>query len=271
MIHLELARLAARQEEQALALEHYQAAIDGTWEGDGYIRRREIRLELAQYLIAQKHYDRARTQLLIASGNAPDDPQVETQIAGLLEKAQDPANALHVYQKALLHKPTQLPALQGASRAAYALGRYLTAKDYLERTLDHSGFEKLPADEQAQYRDMLANSDHILLLYPGSDLSVRARAERVLANRKTAQDRLASCLSTKAAVPAPLQTLADQWQGLPKNIRLLQLEQHPELEQSIMRLVYQTEEVASQQCGAPAGDDALLLMIARNPEAVEQE
>jgi hypothetical protein len=38
-----------------------------------------------------------------------------------------------------------------------------------------------------------------------------------------------------------------------------------------MRLVYQTEEITSQQCGAPTGNDALLLMIARNPEAVEQE
>lgn len=271
MIHLELARLAVRQGEEARALDHYRAALDGTWEGHGYDRRREIRLELALYLIALKQDNKARAQLLIAAENAPDDAEIEIQIAGLLETAQDPANALHVYEKALLHKPTRLAALQGASRTAYALGKYQVAKQYLERTLNHSGFGKLSVDQQAQYRNLLANSDHLLLLYPGPDLSVRARAERVLAIRKIAQDRLASCVGRKTAVPAPLQTLANQWQQLPRNIRLFQLEENPELEGTIMQLAYQTEQVTSQQCGMPTGNDALLLMIARNPVTVEQE
>jgi hypothetical protein len=50
----------------------------------------------------------------------------------------------------------------------------------------------------------------------------------------------------------------------------LQLEQNPELEQTIMQLVYQTEQVASRECGAPMGNDALLLKISQAPEAVEQ-
>src|SRR5579875_2457989 len=164
-IHLELARLAAKEGQQAQALEHYQAALDGTWQGDGYVRRREVRLELAKYLISQKHLEQARTQLLIAAGNAPDDASIEMTIAGMLESAQDPVNAL---------------------------GRFLLAKQYLERALNHPGFEKYPSDQQTVYRNMLADSDHILMLDPGEDLTVRARAERVLANRKTAQERLAS-------------------------------------------------------------------------------
>ena len=270
MINLQLARLAAKQGDEANALDHYQAALDGTWQGDGYVRRREVRLELAQYLIDRKHFDRARNQLLIAAGNAPDDVNIELQIAGLLETAQDPANALHLYKKGLQHRPARLTALQGAGRTAYALNHFLQAKQYLERTLNHPDFEKQPAEAQAQLRNMLSDADHILLLYPGPELSVRGRAQRILGNKKIAQERLADCLSSKTTVPPALQTMADRWQQLPARLRLLQLEEDPELEQTIMQLVYHTEQVTSQQCGSPTGDDALLLKIAKAPEAVEQ-
>ena len=271
MINLQLARLAAKEGDEAAALNYYQAALDGTWEGDGYIRRREVRLELAQYLIDRKHFDRARNQLLIAAGNAPDDVNIELTVAGTLENAQDPVNALHLYQKALQHRPPRLEALEGASRAAYALNRFFQAKGYLERTLNHPDFEKQPAEIQAQYRNMLSDADHILLLYPGPELSVRARTERILANRRVAQNRLAECLSSKSTVPPALQKLAGQWQQLPSTLRLMQLELDPELQQRIMQLVYQTEQITSQQCGSPTGNDALLLKMSQAPEAVEQQ
>lgn len=269
-INLQLARLAARQGDEALAIQHYQAALDGTWQGDGYVRRREVRLEVSRYLIDRKRYNDAKTQLLITAGNAPEDPNIEIVVAGLLEQAHDPANALHFYRKALEHRPVQLAALLGASRAAYALGRYQQAKELLERTLNHPGFDKQPSDVQAQYRDMLSDADHILLLYPDPGLSFHARAERILNARRIAQDRLAACLNTKTAVPQQLQTLDGQWKQLPAALHLLQLEQDPELEQTIMQLVYQTEQITSQQCSAPTGNDALLLKIAQAPEAVEQ-
>lgn len=270
MINLQLARLAARQGEEANALDHYEDALDGTWEGNGYTRRREVRLELAQYLIDRRHYDRARNQLLIAAGNAPDDINIQLQIAGMMESAQDPANALHQYQKAMQHRPARLAALEGAGHTAYALNRFLQAKGYLERALNHPDFEKQPSDLQAHFRDMLADADHILLLYPSSDLSARDRAGRILSNRRTAQERLAECLNTKTTVPPELQTLASQWEQLPTKLGRMQLEQAPQLEQTIMQLVYQTEQVTSRQCVAPTGNDALLLKMAEEPEAVEQ-
>lgn len=268
IINLQLAQLAAKQGNEALALEHYQVALDGTWEGDGYVRRREVRLEMARYLIDRKRYEQARTQLLIAAGNAPDDAGIQIGIAGMLESAQDPANALQIYRKAMQHRPVPLAALEGAGRAAYKMGRYMQAKEFLERTLNHPAFEHLPEDAQVQYRNMLADSDHILLLYAGPGLDVRARAQRILTNRKIAQDRLAECLNGNP--PPALQSITDQWQQLPKAIRLLQLEQDPELEQKIMKLVLDTEIVTSQACGTPTGNDALLLKIAQAPEAIEQ-
>src|SRR5690242_12134714 len=85
-IHLQLARLAAKDGKTDLAEEHYQRALDGTWQGDGYVRRREVRLELARYLISQKNYARAQTELRTAAGNAPKDAAVQLQIAGIMEQ-----------------------------------------------------------------------------------------------------------------------------------------------------------------------------------------
>src|ERR1700728_2509655 len=39
-INLQLARLAVKQGNEDQAIFHYQAALDGTWEGNGYDRRR---------------------------------------------------------------------------------------------------------------------------------------------------------------------------------------------------------------------------------------
>jgi hypothetical protein len=50
-----------------------------------------------------------------------------------------------------------------------------------------------------------------------------------------------------------------------------QLEQHPDLDQTILQLAYDTETTTAQVCRPPAGDDATLLLIARNPYAVEQQ
>jgi tetratricopeptide (TPR) repeat protein len=70
LINLQLARLAARQGNESQAIEDYQKAIYGSWEGDGYVRRREVRFELINYLIAHNRLDQARSELLVASGNA---------------------------------------------------------------------------------------------------------------------------------------------------------------------------------------------------------
>src|SRR5580698_11531230 len=51
-INLRLARLAAKKNDMQAAINYYRASIYGTWEGDGVVRRREVRLELARFLMA---------------------------------------------------------------------------------------------------------------------------------------------------------------------------------------------------------------------------
>jgi Flp pilus assembly protein TadD len=319
LINLQLARLAARQGNESQAVEDYQKAIYGNWEGDGYVRRREVRFELINYLIAHHRLDQARSELLVASGNAPsDDISVQLEIARAMELAEDPGDALHVYRTILHHHPSLREALDGAGHTAFQLGRYLEAKHYLSRALDlpatEPGSDQGSAAALQQSRDELAEASRLLALYPSSRLNPRERDSRILTARKLAMARLAQCTRDKAATPAnrptatsapapsssnplqslasrfsrqpskpagnqaaapppvdPLQGLLERWQKLPAKVSLAELEKNPELAQTQIQLIYDTELITQQVCGAPTGDDALLLKIAQTPNQVEEE
>jgi tetratricopeptide (TPR) repeat protein len=272
LINLQLARLAVKQGHEEQAVESYQRALDGTWLGDGYLRRLSVRLELARYLLSRHEAWRARSELITASGNAPDDPNIKLEIAGLLEQAQDPQDAFEIYRKLALNRPDRLEALEGAGRAAAALNHYLLARLYLTKALDNPGLEARPAAEREAVRNALADTVHLLALYPGPELSTRARAERTLHNVNTARARMTDCSGATPEGNTPaLAGLADRWQAVPSKLTVRALEEDPELEQTLMTLVYDTEKTTVQTCGNPTGEDGLLLQIARAPWAVEQQ
>ena len=162
-------------------------------------------------------------------------------------------------------------ALEGAGRTAFALGMYRLADDYLTRAVSSPVAARFPENQKTTDRDMLATAAHVLMLYPGFDLAPRARAERVLAIRKIARARLTSLRRLHLSARHRHWPLVSRWDQLPSEILLAGLEQKPDLEQTILQLAYDTETATAQVCGAPTGDDALLLRIARNPAAVEQE
>jgi tetratricopeptide (TPR) repeat protein len=318
LINLQLARLAARQDNVNQAIEDYQRAIYGNWEGDGYVRRRDVRFELINYLVDHQLLDRARSELLVASGNAPqDDISVQLDIARMMERAQAPSDALHLYKTILHRHPSLREALEGAGRTAFQIGHYLEAKRYLARALEGPGVDQEPKAVLDQSRDRLNEATRLLLIYPSSRLSPHERNARILTDRKLALARLAECTQNRpptavmnpaasapppagkskgpnplqsltshftrnATAPAPnqaaapppvdpLQSLAERWKGLPAKVSLTTLENDPDLAQTQIQLIYDTEMVTQQVCGAPAGDDDLLLKIAQAPNLVEEE
>ncbi len=319
LINLQLARLAARQGNVSQAIEDYQKAIYGNWEGDGYVRRRDVRFELSDYLIAHHLLDQARNELLVATGNAPeDDISVQLEIARKMEQAQDPSDALHLYSTILRRHPSLREALEGAGRTAFQMGRYVEAKRYLARALEGPGVDQEPKAVLDQNRERLSETTRLLLLYPSSRLSPMERSVRILNGRKLAMARLAQCTQARPQAPAiesaaaatpppaaasnipnplqsleshftrrpaplapnqvaapppvdPLQALADRWKQSPAKISPRQLEEDPDLAQTQIQLIYDTELITQQVCGAPAGDDALLLKIAQAPNRVEEE
>lgn len=319
LINLHLARLSASQGDQQHALRYYQQSIFGDWQGDGYLRRRQVRLEMIRYLIAHGLYLRARSELLISAGNAPrGDPRFLVEVADTMEEARDPRNALKLYQHALRIDPKSMQAMEGAGRAAFSLRQYQIADKYLAEAVasDRGG-----RNTTSSTASLLTRTRAILQLDPFSDLSARERAVRVLRNRETAQKRLAQCsaamesrqtpptkpagglpnpppsllrhplinleshfkgsstaeaAATVAARPEdPLADLAARWKQQPQNLALWQLERSPDLIQSEMHLVFDTERVTANLCGAPSGDDALLLELAgpgsARPESAGQQ
>jgi tetratricopeptide (TPR) repeat protein len=279
IINLQLASLAATQNDQSQALEHYHASIYGTWEGDGTVRRREVRLELINYLIGTHRYDQARAELLIASGNAPDDPAVKLQIAPLMEKAGDPASALGIYKSLLQHGPPNLQALQGAGRSAFALGNFVQSRDYLHRALAHPAVNKLSAQARQDITDLAEEAVQVLLLYPSPALSARAQAERILRDRSLILDRIHTC-----GLPGPgeaggqimspeMSNALNEWTAIPgwSNLTVQRMQKDEDLRNSVMKVIYDTVQAADKTCGTPTGENALLSRIAANPGAVEAQ
>ncbi len=279
IINLQLARLAAKQSTQDEALEHYRASIYGTWEGDGTVRRREVRLELINYLIGIHLFGPARSELLIAIGNAPNDPAVKLDIAALMERAGDPASASSIYKVILQHGAPNLAALEGAGRTAFALGNYTQARDYLHKAIAHPAEAGESAQARQDLHDLLEESIQILLLYPSPALSSRAQAERVLHDKSLVYDRLRSCKVPLPGEPAgpladsPLSEVVTRWTQLPdwSNLTVPRLQKDEDLRQTVMRLVYDTELAADRSCGPATAENALLSRIAANPGAVEAQ
>jgi tetratricopeptide (TPR) repeat protein len=271
LINLELARLAVKQRNESRAVEYYRRALDGTWQGDGYERRRMVRLELARYLIGQKDYSKARTQLLVAAGNAPDDPKIKLDIAGLMEQAEDPGNALEIYRNIAERKPCPVEALEGAGRVAFALGRFKLAREYLERVVSRPDFMSQPESVQSSNHELLAATVQVLDLFPGVELPARERAMRVLHAAEVAKGRLQACSLSRPTPPPSLADLATKWQQVPAKLSPLALELDPQMEQMIMNLVFDTEKQTATACGSPGGEDKLLLKIAQSPVGVEMQ
>lgn len=320
IVNLQLARLAAEQKQTATAIDYYQAALDGTWDGDGYARRSAVRLELAEYLIAAQLDARARTQLLIAEGNAPDQPEWKLKIADLLEQCQANTDALNLYRDLDQSPAAPWAALAGAGRTAYKLGLYQQAHYYLDRALRSPEFTAQSLADQQAVHNMDQTSQQLLALYPGVDLSIYERAARVREDVSIARSLFESCQAPVAAAPPsepitlptpkistgslPLNPLAKvaakaksllmtpstllpettvlnlqqssaavlaaRWAKVPQPLRLFTLEQNPQLEQTLMQLVYDTEKDAATRCGQPQGNNALLYQIAQHPYMVEQ-
>ena len=272
-INLRLARLAAAKKDMQAAINYYRASIYGTWEGDGSERRREVRLELSRYLIARHDLSSARTELLIAGGNAPDDVNVALTIAPLLEQAGAPRDALNYYQKVLAREPANQTALEAAGRLQYGFGNFEEAHRLLEQaTREHpvtdSGNSSTPEIET-----MLANSARILALAPSKKLPPAERVARILNARDLAKKRFETCSvqsSNPGGEPSPLQTLASRWTSKEALANRAALLNDSTMQDSVMKLVYDTEVQTNQFCNAATGDDAMLLLLAKSPQAADQ-
>lgn len=256
-INLQLARLAAKKHDLQGSINFYRASIYGDWEGDGAQRRREVRLELARSLIEQKQFGSAKAELLVAAGNAPNDPEFDLTLAKLLEQAAALPEAMDILQNVLVHQPHNQTALSEAGKLAYHFGNYTMALSLLEQTVqEQPGNEEIAA--------LLMQTRRILQLLPSETLSAQERADRILADRAIARARWNTCATQMDVSQNPLQSLAARWSSPGAAASRVALLHDSDKQQFALQLIYDTEIQTNQYCTTPIGDDALLLRLAQS-------
>jgi tetratricopeptide (TPR) repeat protein len=265
-INLELARIATRQGAAADALRYYHGAIYGVWENDPLNMRWRVRRELCIYLLGTGAKAQAVPEAIaLADETAPEDAERRKDAASLLLRAGVSSRALTEFQSVLSSDRHDVVALTGAGTAAFQLGQYALAIDYLSR---------LPREKRSEpgTAKMLATSQQVEAADPfRPSLSIAAKARRTLDALAQADSRLAACAQqlgqplVNTAPATQLQQLHAQRQKMKRDWSTLNLRRYPNRIEPAMSLVFQVEDAAAQQCGMPQeGADYVLMLIARN-------
>jgi tetratricopeptide (TPR) repeat protein len=259
-INLQLARLERTQNEPLKAIDYYRAAVFGTWSGDGPARRRDTRLELSNYLIERGQRQAAEAELLIAAGNNPDGKSQIT-IGDALERAGDPRDAMTAYRNATQIDNVRRVAQAKAGELCYRMGDYGCAESLLEKALH---FEDWTDEQRTRMTALQQNAGRIQELAFSNEVKQPVRTVHLLEGARIAKARLKACAAQNAAEVA-LQELQGQWATLDSAKNRSALRHDDDLQAQFSALIYETETSATGSCGAPTGDDALLLQLRDHP------
>jgi tetratricopeptide (TPR) repeat protein len=266
--NLQLARLYARDNQPRKAAQYYNAAIYGVWPGDPVERRRQARMEYVKFLLATHDAANAQAEALALAAATPlSDINGRLQAANLLLVTGDTDHALAEYTALLKLAPAAAAA--GAGKAAFELGEFRSAAQYLRAAMERG-------TQDADATVKLARAQQVLDLDPWArHLSAENRSKRVSTAFVQAGDRLQQCAAIKqqqlAVIPptTDMQRLYSEW--LSTTVDFHKLVQNPDLRDSVMDLVFRIENATALECGDPAsGPDWALLMLARNGEGVER-
>ena len=271
-VNLALARVAAHRGSIEDATRYYHNAMYGEWKSDPDANRTKARIELIQFLLKKGAPDKAESEMMALAAALPSDAAAHLQAAQLFEQAQDYPNALAQYEEALRINPENASALAGAGQAAYRTGNYSTAQRYLEAAVKANS-------QDADSRQLLATTDLILRANPfQSHISDAERNRRITAALAQAEKRLAECaqqtgvdLKVPATVTAsPLSSLESRLTAAKPNLVRLRSPAENDLPDTIMDVVFQTEQQTADICGSPQGLDLAMLLISRKREAASR-
>lgn len=269
-VNLELARQAASADNFETAVRYYHGAIYGFWDRDPIRQRRDAHFELVTFLLAHHATQEAESEIIALSAELPRDPALLVRAAELFQAAGQRERALREYRDALALDPRNAAALAGAGAAAFQLQRYDEARRHLQKAVTVN-----PQDTHSA--GLLETAELVGELDPYAPrLTAAQRSRRVLRDFEQARYRLEECarklgiILTTAAAPTPLQSDYTQLLALKRRVTASTLPHQPDLVDAAMDLVFRIERDAAQPCGAPAGADYALLLIARQREGAER-
>ncbi len=268
-VNLELAHLAARKGDAAEANRYFHNAIYGVWEKDPQNRRRQVRLELCEFLLSHGERQAAQAALIELAADLPKDAGLYAHVGTLFLKAEDYSQAFDTLRQALNLDPKQQTALRGAGEASFRMANYRDARRYLDRAVQLN-----PQDTTAAQRLEMTNL--ILSLDPlERGLSAQTRARRVVFAYQQAVERLRACAlkrgeALEAQPPATdLQTAYARVMQIGPKVRETVLRRNPDLLTQALELVFEIEELTERDCESATGTDLALLLIARKHGGAE--
>ncbi|MBS1816268.1 MAG: tetratricopeptide repeat protein [Acidobacteria bacterium] len=273
LINLQLARLARNKSNRQQAIHYYRSAVLGTWQNAE--QRQQVDLEFAGYLIESKELASARAELLVAAANSRETVASDLLFGDHLLAAQDTADAMTYYRKALTLDPDNFNAQQQIGRVLYDLGDYKNAAKYLHFAAKIAQKNAHLSPRYPELNALAEKADRLADLSLSRDLPGRERAHHILTAAKIAKARLAACMasSDQNKQSAALQSLDKAWTDAGKaQLRGKAIDEGAN-QDFAMQLIFDTEIQTAGPCGAPQGDDALLLLLAQraNHSAPAQE
>jgi tetratricopeptide (TPR) repeat protein len=253
-VNLQLARLAASTDDLSGAVRYYQNALYGYWSENEEARRREIRVELVKLLLAHHEDSRALSELLVLSANLPAEAGPQVEVGQLFLDAGDAGRAFDRFTRALQVKPDDGDALAGAGEAAFALGEYPRAREYLRRAPDTDDHVR----ELRTIADLVISSDPLAPRLASSERQRRAGAAFA-----QAFDRLNACLERPTPDPPALTALKDESDRYRAAIDDHTLRQLPDAVDTGFELAFRIEQASQNGCGPADPLDRAILLVGR--------
>jgi tetratricopeptide (TPR) repeat protein len=259
LVNLSLGRIAVQRGQTEQALRYYHNAIYAAWPSDQEVKRRDARLELIEFLLATNANAQAQSELIALEENMGEDPSVQQRVGDLFLRVPDYEHGLAAYRLSMKGESDNRAALAGAGLAAFQLGRYPLAQQYLQAAVKADASDMRSAER-------LKTTEMVLRMDPFQrKISVAQRNKIVVEDFSTAGERLKSCSTARGvSLPSASQSsLSENWARLKPTISLGELRRDPDLVESAMNLVFDIERQTSTTCGTPTGPDLALLLIAR--------
>ena len=262
LVNLELARIQASRGLTDSALRYYHDAIYAIWPGDQEQESRNARLELIHLLLNIDDKAQADSELIALAANPGRRPQEHTQAGQLFLQAQDNQRALEQFRIALAGNRHDVTAMAGAGNAAFAMGQYMAAEQYLHRAV---GAGDKTCQTQLRLVELVLHMDPFR-----AHLKAAERRRIIMDAFTTAGTRLQACSAPGplSAPAAELTALTQSWTKLKPRIDDRDLSRNPDLGNNAMTLVFNVERETSGMCGGMTDTDNALLLIANLHEGL---
>jgi len=241
-INLELARAASRRNDVPAAVRYYHHAVYGVWDTGG--GPEQVRLELIQFLLRHDERRLALAELLAATREPAAGADDDVRFGQLFLDAGEPRRARDHFERALRVESRLPDALAGAGIAAFRLGDYRGAAQYLRTVPD----DNRTAREAREIATLVLASDPL-----EGRLAPAERRRRLMDGLAYARRRLEACQGGTA------DTLAPEVGEFEHRLSRRDAGDRDTLEDGV-DLVYRATR-AFEACGAPSALDRAWLLI----------